>query len=64
MATCHRFFENEDQLREIWSDPNTRDKLLEDLSEAGYDAEKLDGMKDLIGARAQRCVRRAGLRGL
>ena len=46
-----RFFENEDQLREIWSDPNTREKLLEDLSEDGYDAEKLEGMKDLIGAR-------------
>jgi type I restriction enzyme R subunit len=46
-----RFFENEDQLREIWSDPTTREKLLEDLSEDGYDAEKLEGMKDLIGAR-------------
>ena len=46
-----QFFENEDQLREIWSNPNTRDKLLEDLSEAGYDEEKLDGMKDLIDAK-------------
>ncbi|RBP50766.1 EcoAI/FtnUII family type I restriction enzme subunit R [Arenicella xantha] len=46
-----RFFENEDQLREIWSDPNTREKLLEDLSEDGYDAEKLEGMRDLIDAR-------------
>ena len=45
------FFENEDQLREIWSSPNTREKLLADLSEAGYDDEKLDGMKDLIDAR-------------
>lgn len=46
-----QFFENEDQLREIWGNPNTRDKLLEDLSEAGYDEEKLDGMKDLIDAK-------------
>ena len=46
-----RFFENEDQLREIWSSPNTREKLLADLSEAGYDDEKLDGMKYLIDAR-------------
>lgn len=46
-----RFFENEDQLREIWSDPTTREKLLEDLSEAGYDAEKLDNMKELIDAK-------------
>jgi type I restriction enzyme R subunit len=46
-----RFFENEDQLREIWSDPTTREKLIVDLSEAGYDAEKLDSMKDLIDAK-------------
>ncbi|MBT5230235.1 MAG: hypothetical protein HOM11_08150 [Methylococcales bacterium] len=46
-----QFFENEDKLREIWSDPTTREKLLLDLSEAGYDAEKLDSMKDLIDAK-------------
>ena len=46
-----QFFENEDQLREIWSDPDTREKLLIDLSEAGYDEEKLDSMKTVIGAK-------------
>ena len=46
-----QFFEGEDQLRAIWSDPTTREKLLEDLSEAGYDAEKLESMKDLIDAK-------------
>ena len=46
-----QFFEDEDQLRGIWSNPNTREKLLEDLSEAGYDEEKLDSMKDLIDAK-------------
>lgn len=46
-----QFFENEDKLREIWSDPTTREKLLNDLSEAGYDAEKLDSMKELIDAK-------------
>lgn len=45
-----QFFQDEEQLREIWSDPTTRDNLLEDLAEAGYDAEKLDSMKDLIDA--------------
>ena len=44
------FFENEDQLRAIWSDPDTRDKLLAQLSDAGYDSEKLTEMKMLIGA--------------
>ncbi|MDP2244822.1 EcoAI/FtnUII family type I restriction enzme subunit R [Pseudomonas sp.] len=46
-----RFFENEDQLRQIWSDPTTREKLQFDLSEAGYDEETLDSMKDLIDAK-------------
>ncbi len=46
-----QFFENEDKLREIWSDPTTREKLLSDLTEAGYDAEKLESMKDLIDAK-------------
>ncbi len=45
------FFEDEDKLREIWSDPSTRQKLLDDLSEAGYDEEKLEGMKELIDAK-------------
>jgi type I restriction enzyme R subunit len=45
------FFDNEDRLREIWSDPTTREKLLEDLAEAGYDSEKLDSMKELIDAK-------------
>ncbi len=43
-----QFFEDEDQLREIWSYPDTRETLLADLSEAGYDEEKLESMKALI----------------
>lgn len=46
-----RFFENEDELREIWSTPYTREKLLQALHEAGYDHEKLEGMRELIGAK-------------
>lgn len=46
-----RFFSDEEQLRQIWSDPTTREKLLEDLAEEGYDAEKLDSMKELIDAK-------------
>jgi len=46
-----RFFGNEDELRAIWSNPSTREKLLADLQEAGYDDEKLDSMKDIIDAK-------------
>ncbi|MBV1879323.1 MAG: DEAD/DEAH box helicase family protein [Pseudomonadales bacterium] len=45
-----QFFSDEEQLRKIWSDPTTREQLLSDLAEAGYDGEKLDSMKDLIDA--------------
>tara|TARA_R110002020_G_scaffold389217_3_gene599803 strand:- start:6235 stop:6753 length:519 start_codon:yes stop_codon:yes gene_type:complete len=50
-ADMPKFFENEDQLREIWSDPTTREKLLNDLVEAGYGNEMLDMMRDLIDAK-------------
>lgn len=46
-----RFFANEDELRQIWSTPSTREKLLADLFEAGYNDEKLDSMKDIIDAK-------------
>lgn len=46
-----RFFSDEEQLRQIWSYPDTREKLLADLEEAGYDEEKLDSMKALIDAQ-------------
>jgi type I restriction enzyme R subunit len=46
-----RFFSDEEQLRQIWSDPTTREKLLDDLAEEGYDTEKLDSMKELIDAK-------------
>lgn len=46
-----QFFGDEDELRNIWSNPETRDKLLVDLAEAGYDKQQLDAMKDLIEAK-------------
>ena len=46
-----QFFEDEDQLRSIWGNPTTREKLLDDLAEAGYDEQKLEGMQDLIDAK-------------
>jgi len=46
-----QFFENEEQLRAIWSDPTTRETLLHDLTDLGYDSEKLEDMKALIDAK-------------
>lgn len=42
------FFKDEDELRRIWSLPETRKRLLEELSEKGYTAEQLDDLKRLV----------------
>lgn len=42
------FFGNEEELRRIWSLPDTRKRLIEDLSEAGYSVEQLENLKDVI----------------
>ena len=41
---------DEDALRAIWSDPGNRERLLKQLEEHGYDDEKLNDMRRLIGA--------------
>ena len=44
------FFSDEEQLREIWSHPDTRRKLLEGLSEKGYASQQLAEIRKLISA--------------
>ncbi|WP_098039155.1 EcoAI/FtnUII family type I restriction enzme subunit R [Estrella lausannensis] len=44
------FFKNEEQLREIWSVPSTRRKLLEGLAEKGFGREQLLEMQRIIDA--------------
>ncbi|HEY0867221.1 MAG TPA: type I restriction-modification enzyme R subunit C-terminal domain-containing protein, partial [Fimbriimonas sp.] len=44
------FFKNEAELREIWSRPETRKKLLEGLSYQGFGREQLAEMQKLIDA--------------
>ncbi len=43
-------FKNEDQLRAIWSKPDTRKALLDNLSEKGFGAEQLAEIKLIINA--------------
>jgi type I restriction enzyme R subunit len=43
-------FKDEDELRKIWSLPNTRKALLEGLSEKGFGASQLGEIKSLIDA--------------
>lgn len=44
------FYTSEEDLRTKWSNPRTRALLLQGLSERGFDAEKLDKLKELIDA--------------
>ncbi len=43
-------FKDEDELREIWSKPDTRKALLDALSEKGYGQDQLNEIKGLINA--------------
>jgi type I restriction enzyme R subunit len=44
------FFANEDELRQLWSVPDTRSKLLHGLAESGFGHEQLAEMQKLISA--------------
>jgi type I restriction enzyme, R subunit len=44
------FFKTENELRTIWSAPDTRKKLLEGLSENGFGKEQLEEMQKIIDA--------------
>jgi type I restriction enzyme R subunit len=44
------FFEDEAELRAIWSSPETRKKLLQGLAESGFGREQLAEMQKIIDA--------------
>jgi type I restriction enzyme R subunit len=44
------FFKDEDELRAIWCDPDTRKKLLQGLAEKGFGHEQLSEMQKIIDA--------------
>lgn len=44
------FFKSEEELREIWSKPETRKQLLNNLENSGYSVENFDKIKKIINA--------------
>lgn len=44
------FFKDEDELRKLWSDPDTRRKLLDGLAEKGFDRQQLVELARLVDA--------------
>ena len=49
-GTLPEFFKDEDELRRLWSDPDTRRKLLDGLTEKGFGREPLAEMQKVIEA--------------
>jgi type I restriction enzyme, R subunit len=45
-----RFFKDEDELRRLWSKPDTRKALLEGLSEKGFGGAELTEISRMIDA--------------
>jgi type I restriction enzyme R subunit len=41
---------DEDQLRAVWSDPDNRERFLEQLFDRGYDRDRLDDIRRLVDA--------------
>lgn len=50
-GTLPEFFSDEEKLRELWSNPDTRKRLLAQLSSKGFDEDKLTALQDLIDAK-------------
>ena len=44
------FFRNENELRAIWSKPDTRKKLLQELSDNGFTQSQLNDLRSLLHA--------------
>lgn len=42
---------DEDQLRIVWSDPDNREHFLDQLSDRGYDTDRLDDIRRLVDAQ-------------
>jgi type I restriction enzyme R subunit len=45
------FFDTEDTLRTLWANPDSRDKLLNDLATVGFDQEQLDTLTEMFKAK-------------
>jgi type I restriction enzyme R subunit len=41
---------DEDQLRAVWSDPDTREHFLQQLADRGYEQDRLDDIRRLVDA--------------
>jgi type I restriction enzyme R subunit len=45
-----KFFDSEAELRELWSKPETREELLRELANVGFDEEQLESLQKMVQA--------------
>ena len=57
-------FTDEDELRALWSQPDTRKALLDTLAEKRYSHEQLREIERMIDAEKRRSLRHSGLHRL
>lgn len=50
MGDLPHLYQNEEQLRKVWANPETRTELLIQLSELGFDTEQLQAMQKMIAS--------------
>src|SRR5690625_722474 len=50
MGDLPHLYQNEEQLRKVWANPETRTELLIQLSELGFDSEQLQAMQKMIAS--------------
>ena len=48
VGTLPILYKNEEELRKLWTKPETRERLLKRLAEVGFDSEQLNTLRDMI----------------
>jgi len=50
VGTLPALFKSEEELRKLWTKPETRERLLQRLAEVGFDSEQLNTLRDMIAS--------------
>ena len=44
-------YSSEDEFRRLWANPDTRDQILKQLEQEGFDSEQLETLRDMLSAK-------------
>jgi len=48
VGTLPALYKSEEELRKLWTKPETRERLLQRLAEVGFDSEQLNTLRDMV----------------